>query len=67
MDNKPITQQIKELRKQAGLTQKDFCTMYGIPRRTLEDWDRGQHEPPDYFARLLIQHMQENLFKNKVG
>lgn len=67
MENKSLTQQIKELRKQAGLTQKDFAAKYDIPRRTLEDWDRGQHAPPDYVAKIIIRCMEEDLFKNKLS
>ena len=55
---KTITQKIKEARLQAGLTQKDLASLYGIPRRTVEDWDRGIHEPPEYVANLLIDRIK---------
>lgn len=55
-----ITQRIKEIRKQAGLTQKELSTLYGIPKRTVEDWERGAHEPPDYVANLLIDRIKKD-------
>lgn len=60
-----ITQQIKEARKQAGLTQKALSTLYGIPRRTIEDWERGLHEPPDYVANLLIARIKKDFPPDK--
>jgi DNA-binding transcriptional regulator YiaG len=55
-----LSQQIKEVRKQAGLTQKDLSTLYGIPKRTVEDWERGAHEPPEYVANILIRCIKED-------
>jgi len=53
-----LTQKIKEVRKQAGLTQKDLSNLYGIPKRTIEEWDRGAYEPPEYVANLLIDRIK---------
>lgn len=50
-----LIQQIKEARKKAGLTQLQLASFYGIPRRTVEDWERGVHEPPEYVANLLLR------------
>lgn len=55
---KTPAQRIKEARKQAGLTQKDMATLYGIPQRTIEDWDRLVHEPPEYVANLIIDRIK---------
>jgi transcriptional regulator with XRE-family HTH domain len=30
---------IKELRTAAGMTQKAFSEYFGIPKRTIEDWE----------------------------
>lgn len=53
-----ITQRIKETRLQAGLTQKDLSTLYGIPKRTIEEWDRGAYEPPEYVGNLIIDRIK---------
>lgn len=59
---------MKELRKSLGLTQKQFGEKYGIPRRTIEDWDRGLKTPPVYwvkiFKRLLLY---ENIYGVNIG
>lgn len=33
-----------ELRELLGFSQAKFCEKYGIPRRTLEDWERALRE-----------------------
>lgn len=45
--------EIKKLRKEAGMTQKAFSEFFGIPVRTLQDWEAGVRTPPDYVVRLL--------------
>lgn len=44
---------IKEIRKLTGLSQVKFSERYEIPRRTLEDWERGVSNPPAYVLNLL--------------
>lgn len=46
-------ERIKEIRQRTGLSQVKFCEAYGIPRRTLEDWERGINNPPEYVIRML--------------
>ena len=45
--------EIKKMRKEAGMTQKAFSEFFGIPVRTLQDWEAGVRTPPDYVVRLL--------------
>ena len=44
---------IKDLRTAAGMTQKAFAEYFGIPKRTIEDWDGGHHAPPQYLIDLM--------------
>lgn len=44
---------IRELRDKAGLTQKAFAELYGIPVSTLRKWEQGESSPPEYVIRLL--------------
>ena len=44
----------KELRQLSGMTQKVFGEYFEIPRRTIEDWDRGIRTPPEYLLKLMI-------------
>lgn len=45
--------EIKRLRKEAGMTQQMFSDFFGIPVRTLQDWENERRTPPDYLVRLL--------------
>ncbi len=50
---------IKELRQITGLTQQAFSDKYGIPKRTIEDWEAERRTPPTYVIELLkfrIEH-----------
>lgn len=44
---------IRELRDAAGMTQKAFAEMYGIPLSTLRKWEQGEASPAPYVLRLL--------------
>lgn len=46
---------VKKARQEAGLTQKDLSEWLGIPRRTIEDWDRGASSPLKWVEDLLIE------------
>lgn len=43
----------KELRQLSGMTQKEFSEYFGIPKRTIEDWDRGARKCPEYLIALM--------------
>lgn len=48
-------QHFKELRKQAGLTQSD-C--FGVPLRTVQNWESGFRTPPEWLQNLLIEKLE---------
>ena len=53
---------LKSMRKEANMTQRDFAEYFGIPIRTVEDWERGVRHMSDYVLRLLAYKMEmENL------
>ena len=45
--------ELHTLRKELGLNRKDFALEYGIPLRTIEDWEHGKRKMPPYLLRLL--------------
>lgn len=45
---------IKDLRLRTGMNRREFSEYAGIPVRTLEDWEAGRRNPPEYIPRLLI-------------
>lgn len=41
------------LRNSAGMSRKDFCGYFGIPYRTVQDWELGNRKMPDYLLELM--------------
>lgn len=48
-----MAQSIKELRSRSGLSQASFAREFGIPVRSLQQWEQGRSTPPDYVAELV--------------
>ena len=48
-----IKDKMKELRESTGMNRKEFCEYFGIPYRTVTEWERGTRKMPDYVFRLL--------------
>lgn len=46
---------IRDLRAHTGLTRTAFALRYLIPYRTVENWERGNSQCPDYVRLLLAQ------------
>ena len=44
---------VKELRTKSEMTQKEFAEYFEIPKRTIEDWDRGVRKCPEYLIALM--------------
>lgn len=44
---------IKELRKASGMTQKAFADYFNIPKRTIENWEQGINDAPQYLVELI--------------
>ena len=56
---------IHELRLKLGDTQSEFASRYGIPFRTVQNWETGQRKPPEYVIRLLKYRIEEDLVNRK--
>ena len=48
-----VSDRIKELRKETGLSQSKFSAKFGIPVRTLQQWEQGISAPPEYLIRMM--------------
>lgn len=46
---------IREIRAYTGLTRTNFALRYLIPYRSVENWERGDSQCPDYVRLLLAQ------------
>lgn len=53
-----LDEKIKLIRKETGLNRKEFAEYFGIPLRTIEDWEAARRRPPEYVVRLLAYRVQ---------
>lgn len=44
---------VKEFRQSTGLSQNKFAEHFGIPVRTLQEWEQDRQNPPPYLLDLL--------------
>lgn len=51
---------IREIRGLTGLSQAKFGQKYGIPVRTIQDWEAGVRTPPTYVEALLERVVRED-------
>lgn len=45
---------VREARKAAGLSQSEFAGHLEIPIRTLQQWEQGRRNLPDYVLKLIL-------------
>ena len=60
-----IKDKMKELRESTGMNRKEFCEYFGIPYRTVTEWERGTRKMPDYVLRLLAYRIKMEGFDGK--
>ena len=51
---------IREIRKLTGLSAQKFGDKYGIPMRTIQNWEGGINQPPTYVIKLLERVVKED-------
>lgn len=44
---------IKDIRNELNISRASFSRKYGIPLRTIEDWDAGKSKIPEYTEKLI--------------
>ena len=47
------SERVKAMRKESGLSQANYSSMFNIPTRTLQDWEHGKRNPPDYVVDMM--------------
>ena len=48
-----IADRFIDLRESTGMNRKDFAEYLGIPYRTMQDWERGVSQMPNYVFALI--------------
>lgn len=62
-----LNERIRSIRTETGMNRKDFAEHFGIPLRTVEDWEANRRKPPEYIPRLLYyQWRYERIAKDSV-
>lgn len=51
---------IRSIRAYTKLTQAGFAQKYGIPKRSIENWEGGKSSAPDYLVKLLARVVKED-------
>ena len=58
--------EVKELREKMGMKRREVSDYYGIPYRTVQDWEAEKRELPEYLLRLMKYRAEvEYMVKNK--
>lgn len=52
-EKRMISYYIRAIRNEAGMSRTEFSKWLGMPQRTLEAWERGEREMPEYVLRLI--------------
>ena len=47
-------EELLKLRESMGMNRRKFSEYFEIPYRTVQDWELGNREMPDYLLRLMI-------------
>ena len=57
---------LRQLRERTGLNRRQFAEYFGIPYRTMQEWELGGRRVPDYLLRLMEYKVRiERLEKRK--
>lgn len=59
---------LTKTREQLGMNRTEFSHYMEIPLRTLEDWEAGRRQMPDYVLRLITYYtmMERFLQENNI-
>lgn len=52
------------IRELSGLSRAAFCKKYGLPVRTMEDWEAERRVPPQYILQWLKRLVETDAKEN---
>ena len=53
---------LKQIRTSLGMNRTEFSHYIGIPLRTLEEWEAGRRQMPEYVLRLITYYTKMEQF-----
>ena len=63
-----MKEQLIEIRKRTGLNRREFAEYFNIPYRTVQDWELGNRQMPEYLFRLIEYKIRmEKLMKGDMN
>ena len=57
--------EVRKLRDRLGMNRREFSDYYGIPYRTVQDWEAEKRELPEYLLRLMIYRAEMERLNKK--
>lgn len=57
---KNTADRVKAIRSKTELSAKAFGELYNIPMRTIQDWEHGKRQAPDYVLDMLAHEVALN-------
>ncbi|MDO5423624.1 MAG: helix-turn-helix domain-containing protein [Eubacteriales bacterium] len=51
-------EQLMMLRRSTGMNKRQFAEYFGIPYRTLQDWELGNRRMPEYLLKLMAYKVE---------
>ncbi len=58
---------LTKTREQLGMNRTEFSHYMEIPLRTLEEWEAGRRQMPDYVLRLITYYTRMEQFLKETG
>lgn len=53
-----LAEKLIELRKSTGMNRRQFADYFGIPYRTVQDWELANRHMPEYLFRLMVYRVE---------
>lgn len=53
-----MSKRIKEAREALGMSRAEMAREFGMPIRTLENWDREISSPPMWVENLILEKLE---------
>lgn len=57
--------EFKEIREQSGMNLKQFSEYFHIPYRTVQNWDLGLRQCPEYVIDLISYKLNNEMKKRQ--
>ena len=65
MIERNVQKEMIELRESTGMNRREFCDYFGIPYRTVTEWELGNRKMPDYVLRMMEYQVRMERLSNR--